>query len=192
MKRIVLASASPRRREMLKQLGLEFDVVIKPVAETIEDKTAPAEAVSMLAWRKAREVAGTLGEGIVIGADTVVVHRDKILGKPASPSEALAVLRTLSGSAHLVVTGLCVMDAATGKTVKDTQTTRVFFRRLADDEIRAYVESGEPMDKAGSYGIQGLGAVLVDRIDGCYFNVVGLPLTRLSLALREFGINIPG
>ncbi len=192
MRKIILASASPRRQELLSQIGLRFEVITKPVDETIPEGVPPVEAVCELAYRKAREVAGSVKEGIVIGADTVVVDGDAILGKPAGFDDAVQALSGLSGSDHLVITGFCVMDAATGKIVKASETTRVFFRRLTGAEIEAYVRSGEPMDKAGSYGIQGLGAVLVDRIEGCYFNVVGLPLAKLAMVLGDFGVEVLG
>lgn len=192
MKKIILASASPRRQELLRQIGLNFEVIVPTVDETIQESLPPHEAVCELAFRKSAEVAGQVSEGLVIGADTVVVNNRRILGKPACYTDAVETLRNLSGSDHLVITGFCVIDGATGSIVKASETTRVFFRHLIDEEIEAYVKSGEPMDKAGSYGIQGLGAVLVERIEGCYFNVVGLPLTKLAIALREFGVNVLG
>jgi len=190
MKKIVLASASPRRQELLKQIGLDFEVKAAQVDETLPLNLPPGEAVCELAYRKARETAGAIGDGIVIGADTVVVNGDTVLGKPADYADAFETLRRLSGKDHLVITGFCVMDAATGKVAKASESTRVIFRRLTDREIQAYVDSGEPMDKAGSYGIQGLGAVLVESIEGCYFNVVGLPLTRLAIVLKDFGVEV--
>jgi septum formation protein len=190
MKNTVLASASPRRKELLIQIGLQFEVKVAPVDETIPEGMPIREAVSELAYRKAKKVADLSEDGIIIGADTVVVCGEQILGKPVDFSEAVRTLQKLSGSEHRVITGFCVIDAATGKTVKASETTRVFFRRLSDDEINAYVKSGEPMDKAGAYGIQGLGAVLVEKIEGCYFNVVGLPLTRLAVVLKKFGLEV--
>lgn len=192
MKKIVLASASPRRQELLKQIGLNFEVSVPAVDEIIAEGTPPFEVVRELACRKSMEVAGQIGEGIVIGADTVVVNQGMILGKPSDYADAVQTLRNLSGSEHLVITGFCVVDGASGKVVKASETTRVFFRRLTDDEIESYVKTGEPMDKAGSYAIQGLGAILVERIEGCYFNVVGLPLTKLAEVLREFGVEVLG
>lgn len=190
MQRIVLASASPRRQELLSQIGITFDVVVKPVDETLLQGISPQEAVCELAWRKAWNVRDNLEHGLVIGADTVVVHDGEVLGKPVDDKDAFQTLRKLSGGSHYVITGFCIVDVNSGKVVKTSETTQVFFRELTDTEIRAYVLSGEPMDKAGSYGIQGLGAVLVDRIEGCYFNVVGLPLTRLAMVLKEFGIEV--
>jgi len=129
---------------------------------------------------------------VVIGADTIVVFGTRIFGKLLEKEDGAATLRSLSGSDHLVITGFCVIEAATGKVVQANETTRVFFRRLTDAEISAYVESSEPMGKAGSYAIQGLGAVLVEKIDGCYFNVVGLPVSRLTEVLKDFGVQVLG
>ena len=190
MTQIILASASPRRQELLEQIGLSFEVKVRPVDETLDKGLAPQEAVAELAYRKAREVAETVERGIVIGADTVVVHENQILGKPVNRDDAAAVLMSLSGSSHLVITGFSVIDVETKKVVKESEITEVTFRNLTKTEIEAYVRSGEPMDKAGSYGIQGLGAVLVEKINGCYFNVVGLPLTKLILVLKEFGVEV--
>lgn len=193
MKKIILASASPRRQEILKQIGLSFEVKVNPVDEIIPAGMLPQQAVCELAYRKAKGVADELELGdIVIGADTIVVHGNRILGKPMDRADAVDTLRSLSGGDHLVMTGFCVIEAATGRVVQANETTRVFFRRLTDAEINAYVDSGEPMDKAGSYGIQGLGAILVEKIEGCYFNVVGLPVTRLSQVIKDFGIVILG
>ena len=189
-KKLILASRSPRRQELLRQVGLSFEVMINPVDETVLPGIPPTEAVAELAYRKAMAVAAHLSEGIVIGADTVVVHRGKILGKPLDIDAAINTLKSLSGTDHLVITGFSVIDCAAGRLLKASETTLVFFRRLSDAQIEAYVRSGEPMDKAGSYGIQGLGAVLVDRIAGCYFNVVGLPLSSLAEVLRQFGVEV--
>ncbi len=171
-------------------MGLRFKVIVSQVDETVLPGTAPTEAVAELAYRKAMAVAARLDEGIVIGADTVVVYRGQILGKPSDTGDAIVTLRSLSGTDHLVITGFSVIDCATGRLSKASETTRVFFRRLSEAQIEAYVRSGEPMDKAGSYGIQGLGAVLVDRIEGCYFNVVGLPLSSLAEVLRQYGVEV--
>ena len=189
-KKLILASRSPRRQELLRQVGLSFEVMINPVDETFLPGITPTEAAAELAYRKAMAVAAHLSEGIVIGADTVVVHRGKILGKPLDIDAAINTLKSLSGTDHLVITGFSVIDCAAGRLSKASETTQVFFRRLSDAQIEAYVRSGEPMDKAGSYGIQGLGAVLVDRIAGCYFNVVGLPLSSLAEVLRQFGVEV--
>ncbi|HYH04007.1 MAG TPA: Maf family protein [Bacillota bacterium] len=191
MKHLVLASASPRRAELLRQIGLEFDVVISNAPEDIPSGPLdPGKLVIDLAVAKVTQVARSLTEGIIIGADTVVVSDNRVLGKPVSAKEAVAMLTALSGQKHRVFTGVAIAEASTGKLVTDYEMTEVKFHPLSPAAIQAYVNSGEPFDKAGAYGIQGLGAVLVERIEGCYFNVVGLPLSKLVRMLEGFGVSI--
>ncbi|MDI6710546.1 MAG: Maf family protein [Thermoanaerobacterales bacterium] len=187
---LILASSSPRRRELLKGLGLDFTVFACDVDESIDAGGAPAPQVEALALRKARAVAGRLDCGLVIGADTVVVLGGRILGKPADAREAAAMLRDLEGASHEVYTGVAVVEAGSGRAVVDHERTVVRFRSLTEAEIAAYVATGEPLDKAGAYGIQGIGAFLVAGIEGCYTNVVGLPLGRLTELLRVFGCDL--
>lgn len=186
-KPIILASNSPRRQELLKQIGLAFSV--DPA--DVDERVLPGEAAEAYAIRvahdKARVAAGRAGRGIVIAADTIVVLDDEILGKPADSRDAERMLTLLSGRMHRVITGLVVMDAATGSRRAVAAITQVWFRDLASSEIAAYAATGEPLDKAGAYGIQGKGTLLVHKIEGCYFNVVGLPLALLGQMLREFG-----
>jgi septum formation protein len=186
---IILASNSPRRKDLLRQLGVDFSIDPADVDERVLPNELPEGYAVRVALDKARLAASRAGAGIVIAADTIVVVDDEILGKPADAGDAERMLKMLSGKVHRVITGLAVMDAATGKTLTRTSITRVWFRRLARREITSYIATGEPLDKAGAYGIQGLGALLVDRIDGCYFNVVGLPLSLLGELLRGFGID---
>ncbi|MFZ5639778.1 MAG: Maf family protein [Bacillota bacterium] len=192
MQKIILASASPRRRELLTQIGLAFDVEISDVDENCTDDNDPVTYVCGLAYRKAAAVAEKIPAGIVVGADTVVVARGEILGKPADAAEAGRMLQFLNGTEHEVLTGVAVIDAAAGRSTVSHELTKVVFRQLTSEEIKGYIASGEPFDKAGAYGIQGLGAVLVKEIHGDYFNVVGLPLARLTDMLREFGIRVLG
>ncbi|MCL6610531.1 MAG: Maf family protein [Peptococcaceae bacterium] len=187
---IYLASASPRRRELLEQLGLPFTVVVRSVDENIAGPLPPGRMVEVLAEKKARKVAVELDRGLVIGSDTVVVWRDRVLGKPGSRKEALEMLACLQGDDHSVYSGLAVIDVETGAVHVSHERTRVFFRPAAKDELEMYVDTGEPMDKAGGYAVQGLGAVFVSRIEGCYSNVVGLPLARLARVLKEFGVDV--
>ncbi len=189
---IYLASASPRRKELLEQLGLPFTVVIRNVDERVRELLPPGRLVETLSERKARQVAGELDQGLVIGSDTVVVWRDRILGKPGSRREALEMLACLQGDEHSVYSGLAVIDVETGAVHVSHERTRVFFRPAAMAELEAYVDTGEPMDKAGAYAVQGLGAVFVTGIEGCYFNVVGLPLPRLARVLKGFGVDVLG
>lgn len=184
---IILASNSPRRRELLRQVGIEFTAAPAVVDERRMTDEQPEAYALRVASEKARAAAEKSGSGIVIAADTIVVLDDLVLGKPSDVRDAERMLGVLSGRAHRVVTGLVVLDAETGRTASRTAETMVWFRKLTDGDIRSYAASGEPLDKAGAYGIQGLGALLVEKIEGCYFNVVGLPLSALSELLADFG-----
>lgn len=193
MKKLVLASASPRRRALLSGLGLKFRVLPSAAPEEVEPGMEPGTLAEELARRKAARVAEQLTEReetLVIGADTIVVLEGKILGKPRDEEEARAMLEALAGRWHEVFTGVAVIDAASGRVFSTREMTRVKFRSLYPEEIAAYVATGEPLDKAGAYGVQGKGALLVERIDGCYYNVVGLPLVKLKEALAEFGVDL--
>jgi septum formation protein len=185
---IILASSSPRRKDLLRQIGVEFSIDSADVDERVLPNEAPEEYAVRVALDKARLAASRAVAGIVIAADTIVVVGDEILGKPADAGDAERMLKMLSGKAHRVITGLAVMDAATGRTLTQTSITHVWFRRLMQQEIVSYIATGEPLDKAGAYGIQERGALLVDKIEGCYYNVVGLPLSLLGKLLRDFGI----
>lgn len=186
--KIILASNSPRRKELLAQIGLSFTVAPADVDESVLPGESPEAYAVRVALDKARIAAERVGEGIVIAADTIVVIDDSILGKPVDAHDAAGMLALLAGKQHRVVTALAVMDAATGKSDTRLSATKVWFRDLAEREIAAYVATGEPFDKAGAYGIQERGALLVERIEGCYSNVVGLPLSLLGEMLREFGV----
>ena len=191
---IILASASPRRADLLAQIGLAFRVVPSRLEENgtaPSDRFADHEAQACaLARAKAEEVAGRLARGLVIGADTIVVCQGVPYGKPRDPQEAEAVLLRLAGRTHHVVTGVAVVDGATGRVEVAAAATAVHMRPLDREEAAAYVATGEPMDKAGAYGIQGRGALLVDRIEGDYTAVVGLPLPTLAGLLRRFGVRL--
>jgi len=179
---LVLASQSPRRQEILARAGIEFLVRPAEIDESRIGDEDPIEHVLRLARRKAEAVeAGP--DDIVLGADTVVVVGDEILGKPADAGDARRMLEALSGREHSVVTGICLRKDA--RTVEDVETSRVRFVALSAAEIDGYVASGEPMDKAGAYAIQGLASKFIDRIEGCYFNVVGLPIALVYRCLRE-------
>lgn len=187
--KIILASKSPRRRELLTQMGLIFSVCAKEVDETILPGHI-GDGVANLALKKGEAVADQVKDGLIIGADTVVILDGQILGKPESPAHAKEMLTAMSGKKHHVITGIAVMDVATGKMHTDWEQTTVYFRQLKEDTINAYIATGEPMDKAGAYGIQGQGGLLVTGIEGCYFNVVGLPITKLANILEIFDIKV--
>ncbi|MGH7390257.1 MAG: Maf family protein [Candidatus Rokuibacteriota bacterium] len=184
---LILASASPRRRELLERLTPEFRVVPADVDETLAGDPTP-EAVAALALRKARTVAVRLGQGVVLGADTVVVIDGDALGKPADAAEARSMLRRLRGRRHEVITGVAVVDAAGGRSAADAVVTEVVMRGYDDATIDAYVASGEPLDKAGAYAIQAAGEALVAGWVGSYSNVVGLPLDATRRLLAGFGV----
>lgn len=185
---IVLASASPRRSELLKQIGLSFTVKASNVEEKVDAHLPPEVVAQQLARLKAHDIAQQCPDDTVIGADTIVVLDKLILGKPKDKDDAKEMLRQLSGSRHQVITGIAVINLTKGIEKCVSEITEVSFKHLSDAEIEAYVATDEPMDKAGAYGIQGRAAVFVPRIEGCYFNVVGLPLARLGQVLTEVGI----
>ncbi len=182
---LVLASSSPRRRRILEGLDLEFVIDIPGTEENIDTGETPEDLVVRLAELKASEVARRHSEGTVLGADTIVILDGVLLGKPSNPPDAVRMLRAISGRWHEVLTGLAVVRCSDGETVRGFERTRVLVRELTGSEIEGYVAGGEPLDKAGSYGIQECGAALVSRVDGCFYNVVGLPVVRLSLLLKE-------
>ncbi|MDZ4133077.1 MAG: Maf family protein [Dethiobacteria bacterium] len=186
---LILASESPRRAELLRQVAIPFRIVAPAVSEELSGRPSPEEMVAQLALRKAQAVSDRLPDGYVLGADTVVLHGETVLGKPVDSDDAARMLRLLSGGRHSVLTGLALVNAATGDLLERFSLTQVWVKTLADSEIRAYIATGEPFDKAGAYGIQGKGALLVEKIEGCYFNVVGLPLSLLNEMIAE--MNIP-
>ena len=186
---IILASGSPRRRELLARIGVEeYRILVPDVDESAEPNTPPGALVEELSLRKAQAVRGQVGdEALVIAADTVVALEGKILGKPVDEVDAVEMLSALAGRNHEVYTGVTVLRGS--KVVTCHEVTAVTFRPLSPEEIANYVATGEPMDKAGAYGIQGIGSVLVSGIEGDYFNVMGLPVHRLSLVLKTFGVD---
>ena len=187
--RLILASASPRRAALLSQIGLTFEVhpsdVPEPPHSAFSDQHGDV-ITQELALRKARAVAQYYSEGVIIGADTLVSLNGQLLGKPADDAAATTMLTHLSGTSHEVITGVALIDASTEHTIIWTETTHVYFRQLHRTEIADYVATGEAADKAGAYGIQERGAAFVKRIEGCYFNVVGLPLATLVERLSYF------
>lgn len=181
--RLVLASGSPRRRQLLEQLGLAFDVQPTDVDERLLAGEGPGDAAERLARAKAEH--RTAARSLSLGCDTLVAHGDAVLGKPESEREAAAMLKRLSGEMHIVYTGIAL--ASPDRAESAVEATRVWFRRLSAGECAEYAATAEPLDKAGAYGIQGFGAAVVDRIEGDYFNVMGLPIRRFLQLLEAFG-----
>ncbi|WP_077618954.1 Maf family protein [Bacillus sinesaloumensis] len=188
MEHLVLASGSPRRKELLRNVKLSFDVSVSNIDESVDETLAPEEKVMKIALEKAKAVLSQYPDSYILAADTAVVFQNQFLGKPKNEQESVEVLRALSNQTHEVVTGVAILT-------KDTESvfyerTEVTFWELSDEEINAYVASGEPKDKAGSYGIQGLGSALVKHIKGDYFSVVGLPVSRTIRELRNLGFQM--
>jgi septum formation protein len=196
--RLILASKSPRRYELLKQVGLDFEVIPSRVMEDIVQKESPKEHVIRLAEAKARDIASGYPDRWVIAADTIVYINGSILGKPKSREEAMEMLHRLSGQEHWVLTGFSVFHLGEGKSDKETVQTAVKMKTLSPTEMEWYVQTGEPFDKAGGYAIQGIGSFMIESIRGSYTNVVGLPLCELiqmlnrlgAIAISESGIRI--
>ena len=186
MSELILASQSPRRRELLEAAGFRFTVRARPVEEVRGTGESPEMYVLRLACEKA-EASWEDGDEIVLGADTTVVVDDQVLEKPVDAKDARRMLRALSGREHIVITGICLLHSLGA--IVDHETTRVHFVELSDREIDDYVATGEPMDKAGAYAIQGLASKFVDRIDGCYFNVMGLPLAMVYRHYKRLAAN---
>lgn len=189
MQQLILASASPRRRELMAQAGLSFTVQVSEADETVTERK-PDKIVEELALRKAMAVAESVTEGTVIGADTIVAMDGRILGKPGTKEQAAKMLRLLSGKTHQVYTGVALLSKKDGREIRRvfSERTDVTFYPVGEDEIDRYVATGEPMDKAGAYGIQGRAAIFVRGIHGDYNNVVGLPVARLYQELKSLGL----
>jgi len=190
VKNIILASASPRRKDILTITGLKFTVCVSDYNEAVNPSLNPRDFARFLSCKKAEAVARRYKDSIIIAADTFIVFRGKILGKPHTPRDAQEMLAMLNGKCHSVVTGYSVFDTGTGKKVSRSVQTKVWFRKMTGREINAYVTTKEPLDKAGAYAIQGLGAVFIKKIEGDFFNVMGLPLYALIESLKEFGIQV--
>jgi septum formation protein len=196
--RLILASQSPRRVEMLKRLGITFDTMPSDIDEAT-DLTDPPAVVEFLAEAKAKHIVGLLeskdsedGDTWVLGADTVVVLANDILGKPSSREHAYQMLMRMSGRHHRVYTGVCLINAKTGEQFKEHEVSSVFFRSLDSAEVRAYAKTEEPMDKAGAYALQGAASAFVHKVDGCYTNIIGLPMPLTVNMLRNAGMKVLG
>ncbi len=190
MEKIILASASPRRKDLLEMLGISFTIHPSTLDEEIDPNYLPSQVVEQLALMKAKDISYHYQEGIVIGADTIVVLDNQILGKPRDEAEAFQMLKKIQGKEHQVFSGVAVIDTKTGKTLASHEMTKVVMAPLTDTDIDAYIGTKEPLDKAGAYGIQGIGAIFIEKMVGDYFNVVGLPLFLLHSMLKTLGIDV--
>ncbi len=191
MSNLILASASPRRQQLLQQVGLPFHIIPADIDEQPHPGEAPQAYVLRMAHSKAQRIAQHYPMALVLGVDTIVTIDALILGKPRDAADARQMLRRLSGRSHTVLTGLALLRQSQGWTRLDSMGTQVHFRTLSDAEIDAYIATTEPLDKAGAYAIQGRARVFVDAFDGCYTNAVGLPVQRTAALLREAGLQIP-
>jgi len=189
-RQMILASASPRRKELLTLTGLKFRVDVSDYEEELHHRMPPHDLAKFLSREKAKAVSAKYRDAVVIAADTFIVFRGSLLGKPHTEEEAKRMLEMLNGKSHSVITGFTVFDTANRKRISRSVETRVFFKKLTPAEIDAYVRTGEPLDKAGAYAVQGLGSVIVRKIEGDYFNVIGLPLSALMDSLKKFGVYI--
>lgn len=188
---IILASASPRRKEILGNTNVKFTVIKSEIDEVVLDNEKPQQVVMRLAFEKCLDIASKHEEDLVIGADTIVVLDDEILGKPKDKNEAYEMIKKLSNRTHQVMTGISLINLHSNKKIIDCVVSDVKFKDLSEEDIKDYIQTNESLDKAGAYGIQGYGALLVEEIKGDYFNIVGLPISRLSDLLKEhFGINL--
>lgn len=189
--KIVLASLSPRRKALLEQLNIEFEIIASNIEEKIEASMSPEEVVKSLAYQKAKNVAeGLKQDCLVIGADTIVVIDDKILGKPSNEQDAYDMLRLLSNREHRVITGVCIVNSADNTYYVENDVSYIKMREISDNEIKEYIKNGEPFDKAGSYAIQGLSGIFVEKINGSYSGIVGLPVYIVDKLLKKFGVKI--
>lgn len=191
MKKIILASASSKRAKTLSRLNLDFDIIPTNIEKNVDISLSNEENVEKIALEKALEVANTVNgeDHIIIAADTIVINQ-KLLSKPTTEEEAFLILKALSGKTHQVVTGVCIFSTEENRGIISHRTTNVKFSKYNDELIRKYIKTGEIWDRNGAYNIQGLGSILVDSIDGCYSNIVGLPISLLCEMLTEFNINV--
>jgi septum formation protein len=188
--KLILASASPNRRNLLKKLGLKFEVMESEICEDLPQNLPPERRVCKMALLKAESVARKVEDGLVIGADTVVVYKGEVFGKPKDKIEAKRMLKQLSGTTHWVLTGLALVDAESGRSAVELVGTEIVMKSLTDWEIERYIATGESTGKAGAVCIQGRGAQFITKVNGCYYNAIGLPISKLVDMLKEFGYNV--
>jgi septum formation protein len=190
LKSIILASGSPRRKELLERLNIDFDIIVSDLDEDSIEQSKPDDFVEKLAYEKAKSVSMLINkDSLVIGCDTVVVYNNEILGKPKNNEQAISFLKKLSGSNHQVYSGIAIIDTKSNNKYLSHEITDVYMKELSNDEIAYYIQTGEPFDKAGAYGIQGIGSLFIEKISGDYYNVMGLPLNKLYKGFNELGVN---
>lgn len=190
MKKIILASTSPRRKELLKKLNIQFTTEASDYVEDMKIKIPPTNLAKFLALNKAKAVAKKHNSGIIIGADTFVVFGNELLGKPKSPTMARAMLKKISGKSLTVISGFAIVDAKTNKSYSNYSAAKVYIKKLSPKEINWYINTKEPLDKAGAFAVQGYGAVFIRKLEGDFFSVVGLPIYSLVQALKKFDVNV--
>ncbi|MDD3119840.1 MAG: Maf family protein [Candidatus Gracilibacteria bacterium] len=189
-KRLILASSSPRRIELLKNLGLEFEIIPSHYDEDMSLDLEPLELAKYLSFGKAQDVASRIDDGVIIGADTFVIINGKILGKPGNNENARKMLKEINGKRISVISGYTIIDIKNNKKISNSREDFVYIKNMTQEEINNYVKTGEPLDKAGAFAIQGFGALIVEKIEGNYHSIIGLPLFSLFEDLKDFGINI--
>lgn len=188
--KIILASSSPQRKALLEQIGLEFEIIPSVYEENMRLEVENEKLAMHLAYEKTKDVAGKIKEGLVIGADTFIALGKERIGKPKNDKEAKQILKKISGKTLKVYSGIAIIDAATKTLAKDYEVTKVKMREMSDEEIDAYIKTKEPLNKAGACAIEGIGAIFIEKIEGCYSNIVGLPLYCLWRNLSKFGLDI--
>ncbi len=190
-KKIILASASPRRKDLLESIGLKFEIIPSQIEENIENKPFSYALIENIALEKTLDVSKKIScPAIIIGSDTVVVIDNRILGKPKDDKDAFNMLKLLAGRTHKVLSAVAVYDTETKKVVKDSVTSEVVFREIKEEEIQSYIRTGEPADKAGAYAIQGKAGIFVKEIKGCYSNIVGISVYKIAEILKQFGVRV--
>jgi len=190
MQKIILASQSPRRRDLLKQIGLEFEIDPSNYEEDMTLDMEPRKLAEYLSLGKTKDVAQRHKDSIIISADTIIAVDNEVFGKPKTPEKAKYMLQKLSGRAHSVITGFTIINTEINKQISKSVETKVYFKNISEEEMDAYIATGEPLDKGGGYAIQGMAALFVEKIEGDYFNIVGLPIIALTDELKNFGIKI--
>ena len=190
MKKLILASASPRRKQLLEQIDLAFEIDASNIDEIVDSKLSPIEQVELFSLQKAQAIAPKYKDAIILAADTMVTINGKVLGKPKGTKDAVRMLQKLSGRKHMIVTGFTLIDTNTKETVTNSSILTVWFRELSQQEIETFIEREKPFDKAGSYAIHETAAIFAEKVEGDFFGAVGLPLFALAQELKKFGISV--